>query len=99
MNEVIVQAVAEATRAAIEAMAVARVERTQNAEPRLGRPMMKQPTFNWRAEDKYDGLKNLRIEVSNISELYSMSQAEQIAIIKNWTGKKRLKIPRITNRD
>ena len=45
-NEVIAQAVAEVARATIHAMAAAREERTQNVEPRLGRPLMKQPTFN-----------------------------------------------------
>ena len=58
-NEAIVQAVAEATRAAIQAMAVAGVERTQNVGPRLDGPMMKQPTFNWETEDKYNKLKTL----------------------------------------
>ena len=42
-NEVIAQVVAEATRAAIQAMTAARAERVQNAGPRLGRPIMKQP--------------------------------------------------------
>ena len=43
-NEAIVQAVAEATRAAIQAMVVTGAERTQNVGPILGGPMMKQPT-------------------------------------------------------
>ena len=43
-NEAIVQAVA--TRAVIQAMVVAAAERTQNAEPRLGRPLTEQPTFD-----------------------------------------------------
>ena len=34
-------------------MAVARAAKTKNVGPRLGRPMIKQPTFNWEAEDKY----------------------------------------------
>ena len=42
--EAIAQAVAEATRAAIKAMAVA--ERAHNVGLRLGGPMMKQPNFN-----------------------------------------------------
>ena len=65
-NEAIVQAVAEATRTAIQAMAVARAERTQNTGPRVGGPMMKEPTFNWEAEDRNNKLKNFRIEVNNI---------------------------------
>ena len=50
-NKAIEQAVAEATRAAIQAMAVARTERTQDIVPRLNGPMIKQPTFNWETED------------------------------------------------
>ena len=46
VNEAITQAVAEVTRAAIQAMTVAGAERTQNVGLRLGRPVMKQPTFN-----------------------------------------------------
>ena len=52
--------------------------------------MMKQPTFNREAEDKYNELKNLRLEVHNIFKLYSMPQAEQIAIIKYCIGRKGL---------
>ena len=51
---------------------------------------MRNPTFNWAAEDKYNEIKNLRLEVNNILKLYSMPQADQIAIIKNWLGGKGL---------
>ena len=56
-NETIVQAEAEAKGGAIQANVIVRAERTQNIGPRLGRPMMKQPTFNWKAEDKNNELK------------------------------------------
>ena len=56
-NEAIRQAVVEATRAAIQVIAAARTERTQNVGPRLGGPVMKQPSFNWEAKDKYNKLK------------------------------------------
>ena len=62
------QAVAEAARAVVLAMAVARAEnstrheRTQNVRPKIGGPMMKQPMFNWEAEDKHNELK-LQIRV------------------------------------
>ena len=46
MYEVIAQAVAEAVRAAMQAMAAAGNERAQNMGPRLGGPKMKQPNFN-----------------------------------------------------
>ena len=65
-NEAIVQAMAEETRPPIQAMAVAGAERTQNAGSRLGGPMIKQTTFNLEAEDKYNELKNFRLEVNNI---------------------------------
>ena len=60
-NEVIAQAVAERARVTIQAMAAAGAEITQNAGPRLGGPIMKQPTINWEAEDKYNELRNFRL--------------------------------------
>ena len=81
---------AEATRAALQVMAVAVTERTQNAGPRLGGPMMKQPTYHRETEDKNNKLKNFRLEVINIFKLYSMPQAEQMTIIKNWLRRKSL---------
>ena len=55
-----------------QAMDAAGAERTQNAGPRLNRPIMKQTTFNWEAEDKYKELQNFRLEVNNIFKSYSM---------------------------
>ena len=80
------QAVAEATRAAIQATTVAGTERRQNGQnvgPRQSRPIKKQPTFNWEVEDKNNELKNLRLEINNIFKSYGTPQAEQIAFIKN----------------
>ena len=51
-NEFIVQAVAEATRVAIQTMASTSMARQENAGIKMSRPILKQPTFNWRAEDK-----------------------------------------------
>ena len=71
---------AEAARVAGQAMVVARAEnstrheRTQNAGPRIGRPMMKQPTFNWKAKDKYNELKNFSLEVNYVFKSYNMIQ-------------------------
>ena len=71
-SEVIAKAVAEATRAAIQPMAVAVAERPQSmAGPKIGGPDMKQPTFNWEAENKYSELKTFRLEVNNILAMYS----------------------------
>ena len=52
LNAAIVQAVAKVARVAIEAMTVAEAERSQNAGPKLGGPIMKQLTFNWNFTDK-----------------------------------------------
>ena len=47
-NEAIAKTVAEATRAAIQTMAAAAEERPQSAAgPKIGGPVMKQPSFNW----------------------------------------------------
>ena len=52
-NEAVAKAVAEVTRTAIQAMAADMVERPHSvAGPRIGRPAMKQPSFNWEADDK-----------------------------------------------
>ena len=75
-------------RAAIQAMAATGNERSQNIGPRLGKPAMKQPNFNWEAEDKYNELKLFRLEVNNIFKSYNTLQAEQLAIIKiDWVEK------------
>ena len=48
---------AEAKRAAMQAMAAAGNERAWNLGHRLGWPMMKLPNFNLEAEDKNNKLK------------------------------------------
>ena len=54
VSEAITKAVAEVSKAAIQAMAAATAERPQSvAGPKIGGPTMEQPTFNWEAEDKY----------------------------------------------
>ena len=74
VSKAIAKAVAEATKVTIQAMAVAARERPQSAPgPKIGGPAMKQPTFNWDMEDKYN-----------------KPQTEQLAIVKNWLGRKGL---------
>ena len=51
---------------------------------------MKQPTFNWEADDKYNQLKTFRLEVNNIISMYNTPKTEQLAIVKNWLGRKGL---------
>ena len=59
MSEAITRAVAEVTRIAIQPMAKARVERMHDISgPKIGSPAMKQPTFDWNAQDKYSELQH-----------------------------------------
>ena len=55
-NEFIVQAVAEATRVTIQSMATNDMARQENAGIKMSGTILKQPTFSWRAEDKYKEL-------------------------------------------
>ena len=49
---------------------------------------MKQPTFNWDAEDKYSELKTFRLKVNNILSTYNTPQMEQLAMVKiGWEGR------------
>ena len=67
VNEATEKAVAEATKVAIQGIAAATIERTQGTTgPRIGGSTMKQPNFNWEAEDKHNELKTFRLEVNNI---------------------------------
>ena len=71
-------------------MEAASTEKPQSTTgPKIGRPAMKQPTFNWEADDKYNKLKTFRLEVNNILSTYCMPQTEQLAIVKNWLGTKK----------
>ena len=54
MSEVIMKAVAEATRVAIQTMAKTQAQRMPSTTgSKLGGHMLKQPNFNWEATDKY----------------------------------------------
>ena len=54
MSEVIMKAVAEATRIVIQTMAEMQTQRTASTPgPKLGGPALKQPNFNWEATDRY----------------------------------------------
>ena len=91
VNDAIPKTVAEATRAAIQVMAAAMAERPQcKVAPKLGRPAMKQPSFNWEEGDKDNELKTFRLEVNNILTMYNTPQREQLVMAKNWLGRKGL---------
>ena len=82
-NEAIAKPVAEMMKAAVQTMAAASAERPQSTVgPKIGGPAMKQPSFNWEADNKYSKLRNFRLEVNNILVTYNTHQAEQLAIVK-----------------
>ena len=79
----------EATKIAIQAMVKAQVERMHDTSgPNIGSPAMKQPTFDWDAGDKYSELKTFRLEVNNVLSTYNTPQADKLALVKNWWGRK-----------
>ena len=91
MSRPVAKAVAETMRAAIQAMAKTAAEWPQGmAGPKTDGPAMKQPTFNWDSEDKYSKLKTFKHEINNILFTYNTSEVEQLAMVKNWLGKKGL---------
>ena len=49
---------------------------------------MKQPMFDWNAEDKYSKLKTFRLEVNNVLSMYNTPQTDKLAVVKNWLGRK-----------
>ena len=62
INEYITQAVPKAARLAVQTKAMAGTASVENPGSRMSRPIMKQPTFDWRAKDKYAELRNLKLE-------------------------------------
>ena len=51
---------------AIQTMAMANTTRQDNAGLKMSGSIMKQPTFNWNAKDKYEELQNIMLEVSYV---------------------------------
>ena len=89
MNYVIAKALMEATRAAIQTM----VESHQGQEdqrPKVGGLALKQPQFNWDADDKYTEWKAFVLEVRNVISTYNVHEQEKITMVKNWLGRKGL---------
>ena len=87
-NEAGAKTVAEVSKAAIQTMGAATVERPQSmAEPKIGGPAMKHPNTNWEADNKYSKLKNFRLEVNDILAAYNTHAASNS---KNWLGRKGL---------
>ena len=88
MSEAIARAVAEATRAALQTMAEAQVERMHDRSgPKVGSPKMWQPTFDWNVQDKYCKLKTFQLEVNNIISTCNTPQTNKLVLVKNWLGR------------
>ena len=91
MSEVITKAVTEATSIVIQTMAEFQAQIVPNtAGPKLGGPTLKQPNLNWEAPDKYTKWKVFILEVRNVLSTYNAHEADKIAMVKNWLGRKGL---------
>ena len=89
MSEVIIKAVAEATRIMIQTMVEMQSRISENQQgPKLGSPVLKQPQFSWEAVDKYSEWKAFILEVKNVLSTYNAQEHDKIAMVKNWTGRK-----------
>ena len=91
MTQAITQAAIEATKVAI--MAVREVEgpiesRPVHVVPRKRWPALRQPTFDWKAQNKYKHLNNFKIEVRNIFMVrsYNKEESKTVPIIMDWLG-------------
>ena len=76
MTQAITQAGIEATKAVVQAMAVANPHvgtrprsKAMTMGPWLGRSSFKQSSFSWCATDKYAELRNFQLEINNVSKL------------------------------
>ena len=52
--------------------------RQENSGTKMSGPIMQQPTFNWKAEDKYEELQNFEPEVSNMLQNYNLDKPKTI---------------------
>ena len=89
MNDAVMKAVAEATRAMIQTM-VELHQRQEVQGPKLGGPALKQPQLKWEAADKYTEWKAIVLEVRSVLSTYNACKQEKITMVKNWLGRKGL---------
>ena len=73
-------------------MASTSMARHENAGIEMNGPILTQPTFNWRAGDKYDELQNFQVEASNMLQNYNLGQREGVSVIKNWVDREGLQL-------
>ena len=77
------QAAVVAAKALVEAMAVMRAEADNGPRSeavsvghRLGRPLLKQLSYDWSPTSSYEGLRNFRLEANNIFQTYDTNHEE-----------------------
>ena len=92
MNEAIMNVMTEATRVATQAMAETQAQRMPNtSSPKVGSPVLRQPSFNWEVTNKYTKWKAFILEVRNMLKTYNIQETDKIAMVKkNWLGRKGL---------
>ena len=89
MNNVITQEAIVTSTVAVQVIAVSRTElsimprhKSINMGIKLGRPALKQPTFDRNVTDKYTKLKNFILAVNNIFQTYITNYADRVTITK-----------------
>ena len=91
MSKAIAKAVEEATRLAIQTMAELQAQRVPKySRIQTRQSHLKTAIFNWEAPDKCTKWKAYFLEVRNVLSTYTAQEADKIAIIKNWLGRKGL---------
>ena len=59
-------------------MSVTGIARTENAGPRMGRPIMKQPRFVYLSgKGKFTELKNLKLELKNMLQNFNITKQKE----------------------
>ena len=92
MTQAVTQIDLETTKAVVRAMTemadLAVYSTKRNAAisgPKAGGPQLKQLIFDWSAQDKYNKLKHLKLEVRNVFMTinYDIREPKEVAIMKN----------------
>ena len=83
MNKVIVKAIADATRVAIQTIVETQGQIPEGQQgPKLRGPALKQPQFNWETADKYTKWKAFILKVTNMLSTYNTQEEDKISIVK-----------------
>ena len=84
ITQAIAHVAIEAVKAAVQAVVVALSKDSSGARneltstgPNWGRPTLRQPTFDRSSTEKYEQLRNCRLEVDTILQSYSVNNTEK----------------------